>query len=206
MLDTHAIARTLTDAGIDSEPADAITATVRQAAGQGEHVTRTELRAELVSLESRLVKWIVGAGRMRALLLNVWLRPPVVGLSVSLGICGGSWVTMHWLSTRIQARIRPAAALDLDIEEARQTMAQLEATTWGIALQEIEGERFMVLCCRLARWPIRPGPWALGPGLQDARRDLHAGAGFRLRQRGRERDLWSEPLMVLGGEPAPPSA
>ena len=73
MLDTHAIARTLTDAGIDSEPADAITATVRQAAGQGEHVTRTELRAELVSLELRLVKWIVGAGRPG---LRARLGPP----------------------------------------------------------------------------------------------------------------------------------
>ena len=61
MLDTHAIARTLTDAGIDSKHADAITAAVRQAAEPGEHVTRAELRAELVSLELRLVKWIVGA-------------------------------------------------------------------------------------------------------------------------------------------------
>ena len=56
MLDTHAIARTLTDAGINPKHADAITAAVRQAADQGEHVTRAELRAELVSLELRLVK------------------------------------------------------------------------------------------------------------------------------------------------------
>ncbi len=61
MLDTHAIARTLTDAGIDPKHADVITAAVRQAADQGDHVTRAELRAELVSLELRLVKWIVGA-------------------------------------------------------------------------------------------------------------------------------------------------
>ena len=60
----------------------------------------------------------VATGRMRALLLKAWLRPLVVGLSLWLGICGGSWATMHWLSTRIQARIETAAALDLDIEEA----------------------------------------------------------------------------------------
>ena len=41
-------------------------------------------------------------GRMRALLLRAWLRPLVVGLSLWLGICGGSWATMHWLWTRIQ--------------------------------------------------------------------------------------------------------
>ena len=66
-------------------------------------------------------------------------------LSLWLGICGGSWATMHWLSTRIQARIQTAAALDLGIEEARQTLTRLEAATWGITLREIEGERFVVL-------------------------------------------------------------
>ncbi len=35
--------------------------------------------------------------RMRALLLKTWLRPVAVGLSLFLGISGGSWATMHWL-------------------------------------------------------------------------------------------------------------
>lgn len=35
--------------------------------------------------------------------------------------------------------------LDLDIEEARQTLTRLEGSTWGVALREIEGERFVVL-------------------------------------------------------------
>ena len=83
-------------------------------------------------------------GRMRALLLKTWLRPLIVGLSLWLGIFGGSWATMRWLWTRIQARIETAATLDLDIEEARQTLAQLETDTWGIVLREIEGERFVV--------------------------------------------------------------
>ena len=87
----------------------------------------------------------VATGRMHTLLLNAWLRPLVVGLSLWLGICGGSWAAMHWLSARIQARIQTAAALDLDIGEARQTLERLEATTWGITLREIEGERFVVL-------------------------------------------------------------
>ena len=65
---------------------------------------------------------------------------------------------MHWLSTRIQARIQTAAALDLDIEEARQTLARLEATTWGIALREIEGERFVMLPAGALADP----PWTVG--------------------------------------------
>ena len=46
----------------------------RQAADQGEHVTRAELRAELVSLELRLVKWIVGAALACAGLVIAVLR------------------------------------------------------------------------------------------------------------------------------------
>ena len=75
---------------------------------------------------------------------------------------------MHWLSTRIQARIQTAAALDLGIEEARQTLARLEATTWGITLQEIEGSGSW--CCRPARWPIRPGPWGHSAGREAVER------------------------------------
>ena len=99
----------------------------------------------------------VATGRMRALLLNAWLRPLLVGLSLWLGICGGSWATMHWLSACIQARIETAATLDLEIEEARQTLARLEAATWGIALREIEGERFVVLPAGSLAYP----PWTV---------------------------------------------
>ncbi len=84
-------------------------------------------------------------GRMRALLLKAWLRPLVVGLSLWLGIFGGSWATMHWLWTGIQSRIEMAVDLDLRIEEARQTLTQMEVDTWGIVLSEINGERFVVL-------------------------------------------------------------
>ena len=96
-------------------------------------------------------------GRMRALLLRAWLRPLVVGLSLWLGICGGSWATMHWLWTRIQVRIETVAELDRDIEEARQTLAQFEKDTWGIALREIEGEQFVVLPAGTLAYP----PWTV---------------------------------------------
>ena len=43
MLDTLAIARTLTDAGMDRDQAAAVTAAVQQAAEHGDHVTRQDL-------------------------------------------------------------------------------------------------------------------------------------------------------------------
>ena len=44
MLDTHAVARSLTDAGIEPAQADAITDAVRQAAEQGDHVTGDQFK------------------------------------------------------------------------------------------------------------------------------------------------------------------
>ena len=82
---------------------------------------------------------------MRALLLKAWLRPLVVGLSLFLGISGGSWATMHWLWRNIEVRIEALARLNRQVEEARWTLAEIEETTWGVTLREIEGERFVVL-------------------------------------------------------------
>ena len=84
-------------------------------------------------------------GRVRELLLKAWLRPFVVGLGLWLGIFAGGWGTRRWLSRSIQARIERVAELDYDIHEARRTLAQMEADTWGVALLEIEGERVVVL-------------------------------------------------------------
>lgn len=60
MFDTLAIARRLTDAGIDSDHADALADAIREAAEHGDHVTPDLLRAELSALETRLIKWMVG--------------------------------------------------------------------------------------------------------------------------------------------------
>ena len=84
-------------------------------------------------------------GRMRELLARAWQRPLIVGLSLWIGFFGGSWATMRWLAVSIHDRIETRAGLGRDIEDARQTLAQLEADTWGIALLEIEGERYVVL-------------------------------------------------------------
>ena len=84
-------------------------------------------------------------GRMRALLFKAWLRPLIVGLSLWLGICAGSWATMRWLARSVQDRIETAAELDRNIEDARRTLAQLEVGTWGIVFHEIEGVRFVVV-------------------------------------------------------------
>ena len=97
-------------------------------------------------------------GRLSGLLLRAWLRPLVVGLSLSLGICGGSWAGTHWLWTTIEQQVEALAVLRVDIEEARTTLARMEETTWGVRLREIEGERFVVLPASALSNP----PWTVG--------------------------------------------
>ena len=83
--------------------------------------------------------------RMRELLLKAWLRPLVVGLSLFLGFSGGSWATMHWLSASIQRRTETLGKANLRIEDARGMLAEIEETTWGVTLREVEGERYVTL-------------------------------------------------------------
>ncbi len=85
------------------------------------------------------------AKRVRVLLRRAWFRPLVVGLSLFLGISGGSWATMHWLSRSIERRIETLATVNVQIEQAREILAEIEETTWGVTLREIDGERFVVL-------------------------------------------------------------
>ncbi len=82
---------------------------------------------------------------VRALLIRVWLVPAAAGLSLFLVICGGGWGTMRWLSASIEDRLQTRAILDVDIEQARETLTHLEETTWRVELLEIEGQRFVVL-------------------------------------------------------------
>ena len=120
---------------------------------QIEEVTASELRSFGESLRAVANDALhsieadtgVTVARMRVMLLNVWLRPLVVGLTIFLGISGGSWGLMHWLSTGIQDRIETMATLNLWIEDARGTLVEIEETTWGVTLVEIEGERFVGL-------------------------------------------------------------
>ena len=100
---------------------------------------------------------------MRALLPRAWLRSLAFDLSLSLGICGGSWATMRWLWRRIQARIETAAELDFDIEETRQTLARMKVDDWRTALPKIEEEQAVALSAGTLdkpRWIWRGRPAA----------------------------------------------
>ncbi|MDE0104356.1 MAG: hypothetical protein OXN89_18445 [Bryobacterales bacterium] len=131
-----------------------------------EEIAASELRLlganlrAVVNDELRTIEGDTGAAvaRTRAVLLNAWLRPLVVGLSLFLGFSGGSWGLTHWLSATIQSRIEVLATLHVRIEQGRETLAEIEDVTWGVTLREIDGERFVVL----PDGTLDDPPWTVG--------------------------------------------
>ena len=95
-------------------------------------------------------------GRIQGLLWRGWLRSVVVGLFVFLGIFVGSWGLTQWQSSRVQRLVERQEALRLAIAQEQQTLAQLQAQTWGVWLHEAEdGTRHVVFPKRPfnADWP-----------------------------------------------------
>ena len=107
------------------------------------------------SIEADMAAW---TGRTRALLMRAWLLPAAAGLSLFLTMCGGSWGTMRSLSMRIESQLQALAILNVDIEQARRTLAHLQGTTWRVELREIDGDRFVVLPAGSLDSP----PWTVG--------------------------------------------
>ena len=102
------------------------------------HVARIALRTIERDMEE-------ATGKMRELLVKAWLRPFIVGLSLWIGICAGSWATLHWLASSIQDRIETRDMTDIQIAGGREMLAEIEETTWGVGLREVNGVRYVTL-------------------------------------------------------------
>ena len=110
---------------------------------------------------------------MRELLMKAWLRPLVVGMSLFIGICGGSWATMHWLSKSIHDRIE---TLD-DLEHADRVGARDAGRDRGDDLgRRVGGEQrgSVRVATRRDDGPsgLHPGRTALLEAVERVRREL----------------------------------
>ena len=87
-----------------------------------------------------------GIGRLHGLLRRARLRPLVIGLSLLLGICGGSWGLMQWQSSRLQRLLETQETYRRGIAPEQRTLDQLQAQTWGVWLHEdADATRYVVL-------------------------------------------------------------
>ena len=107
--------------------------------------SRRVARSALRSIERDTAEAV---GRMRELLVKAWLRPLIVGMALWLGIFVGSWATMQWLSRSIQDRIEERSMVDLEIAGGREMLTEIEETTWGVGLREVDGVRYVTLPAR----------------------------------------------------------
>ena len=83
MFDTHAIARSLTDADLTPAQADAITNAIRQAAEHGDHVTSEQFKAGLAELRTDITAALAAQERR------------VIGYGIA--IAGIAIVILRWL-------------------------------------------------------------------------------------------------------------
>ena len=102
-----------------------------------------------------------GAHSRTSTLISPGWRAARVGLILFLTISGGSWGLTRWLSADIQSRIETRARLDVQIEDARETLGEIEKTMWGGG-RCWRSTGSASWCCRTGRRSIRPGPWTGG--------------------------------------------
>ena len=72
MIDTHAVARSLTDAEFTPAQVEAVTAAVRMAAERGDHVTAERFEAGLAALAARIYRaMLIQAGAIVGSLVGI---------------------------------------------------------------------------------------------------------------------------------------
>ena len=126
---------------LETEQAEIETTAARELKVLGESL-RGVARNVLRTIEADTA---AATGRIHGMLLRAWVRPLVIGLSLSLGICGGNWAAMRLPWTAIEWKVETLAALTADIEQGRRTLTEIQETTWGLELRQIHGARFVVL-------------------------------------------------------------
>ena len=117
------------------------------------------IRNEVEAFAGRARTLLDGMRQVNEALTKAWVRPLVVGLSLFLGILGGSWGLTQWLSSNIESLLDTRAELTVEIEEQQRTVESLKETTWGVVLHEgTEGRRFVVL----PPGTLEDPPWTVG--------------------------------------------
>ena len=120
------------------------------------------MRDELEEYAARVRASLYEMRRVNKALTKAWLRPVVVGLSLFLGILGGSWGLTRWLSSDIKSLLETRGALSAEIKEQQRTVERLKETTWGVVLHEGKGgRRFAVLpagTLERPRWTVGGRP------------------------------------------------
>lgn len=106
---------------------------------------KKQIEAQTKPLSASLASVKAEAETLQALTFRGWLKPLALSLSLLLGIFGGSWALMQWLSYSITSQLETRAALAQQIEQQQQALAKIEARTWGVEFNQDSNGRFLIL-------------------------------------------------------------
>ena len=105
---------------LENERAEIEATAARELKVLGESL-RGVAESALSTIEADTAAWI---GKVRGMFLRAWMWLLAFGLMLSAGICRWSWAGTRWLWTTIEQQIETLTVLRVDIEQARQTLAQ----------------------------------------------------------------------------------
>lgn len=106
---------------------------------------RLRIEEQSMPLESnlRVLRGVVM--QLHGLALKSWIKPVATALSLLLGIFCGSWALTLWFSSGIRDQLEIRADLARQIREQEDTLARIEARTWGVTFLEDKEGRFLIL-------------------------------------------------------------
>ena len=95
----------------------------------------------LATIERTTADW---NRRLNTLAFAGWMRPLVLGLSISLGIYGAHWAAKRWTADQVKSLTSRKATLQAEIESQEKTIETLKEKTWGVLMHEDDEGRFVV--------------------------------------------------------------
>jgi hypothetical protein len=106
---------------------------------------RLRIEEQSMPLEANLRALRGVAMQLQGLALKSWIKPVATALSLLLGIFCGSWALTLWFSSGIRDQMEIRADLARQIREQEDTLARIEARTWGVTFLEDKNGRFLIL-------------------------------------------------------------
>ena len=106
---------------------------------------KKQIEAQTKPLSASLASVKAEAETLQALTFRGWLKPLALSLSLLLGIFIGSLALMQWLSYSITSQLETRAELAQQIRAQEQTLAKIEARTWGVEFNQDSNGRFLIL-------------------------------------------------------------
>jgi exonuclease VII large subunit len=105
----------------------------------------SDTTGQLEALQQQLMQDLEQVRRMSRLSAQAWLRRLLISLALVPAIGLGCWGLIESLSWKVRDQVSRLTELNQQIATQQQTLAQIEAKTWGVVFRNDSSGRFLVL-------------------------------------------------------------